>query len=73
MEQKLARNMVPIDGRELFAKEYTNPFAAPTVARPLLVDLTESEDSLYMAQSPLNRSEGEIGGEQYLQSLGNFK
>jgi hypothetical protein len=65
--------MVPIDGRDFFAKEYTNPFSASTVARPMLVDLTESEDSLYVAQSPLNRSEGEIGGEQYLQSLSNFK
>ena len=65
--------MVPIDARELFVKEYTNPFAGVKIAPPLLIDLSESEDSFYVAQSPLNRSEGEIGGDQYLQKLGSFK
>jgi len=37
---------------------------------PLLVDFSESEDSFfYGAPEPLDRSEGEIGGEIYMKNL----
>ena len=38
-----------------------------------MYEFEESEDSFYMEPSPLNRSEGEIGGDQYMSALKNFK
>ena len=71
--------MIPIDARELIAKDqqYRNPFAANNFAQsnlrpPKFAEIPDSEDSesLYMQYDPLNRSEGEIGGDIYLQGLG---
>lgn len=31
-----------------------------------MYEFEESEDSFYMEPSPLNRSEGEIGGDHYM-------
>jgi len=38
---------------------------------PIMADINESEDSFYLEQmqDPLNRSEGEIGGDIYMQNL----
>jgi len=66
--------MIPIDAREIIKNDakYTNPFLTgqrSKIPPPILVDVTESEDSFYMDPSPLNRSDGEIGGDLYMQSL----
>lgn len=65
---------------------YSNPFSQgsnaakvrqmkqSTIPPPLIMaDVNESEDSFYMEQmqDPLNRSEGEIGGDVYMQNLKN--
>lgn len=69
--------MVPIDARELLAQcdqKYSNPFANlkdKPVQAPFLVNIDESEDSFYLdgQDDPLQRSEGEIGGDIYMQQL----
>lgn len=39
-----------------------------------MADIPESEtESFYMEYDPLNRSEGEIGGDIFMQGLKNFK
>lgn len=38
-----------------------------------MVEVSESEDSFYMDMEPLNRSDGEIGGDLYMQGLKNFR
>jgi hypothetical protein len=63
--------MIPIDAREIIKKDtkYSNPFLTgqrSKVPPPLLVNVSDSEDSLFMEQSPMNRSEGEIGGDLYI-------
>ncbi len=63
--------MIPIDAREIIKKDtqYSNPFLTgqrTQIPSPLLVNVSDSEDSLFLEQSPMNRSEGEIGGELYI-------
>ena len=67
--------MIPIDARELLKHEtrYTNPFLTgqrSKIEPPIIVDISESEDSYYQGNySPMNRSDGELGGEQSMQAL----
>lgn len=71
--------MMPIDAKELMRLQqaYSNPFKTTSskkvIPKPLMYEFEESDDSFYMEPSPLNRSEGEIGGDVYMSGLKNFK
>ena len=69
--------MIPIDAKEVMRTQYSNPFKTVSTSKvippPLMYEFDESQDSFYMESSPLNRSEGEIGGDHYMAGLKNFK
>ena len=66
--------MLPVPARDVFNKEkYQNPFlreGAGTSIEPPIVMMyyedDESEDSYRSRKEPLNRSEGEIGGDLHM-------
>ena len=64
--------MIPISTQELFNKNQ-KPITHSRIQNiqpPMFVDLSESEDSFYYgAPEPLDRSDGEIGGDIYMKNL----
>ena len=64
--------MIPINANQLL---HTNSrpassYKGAAIQAPIFVDFSESEDSFYYgAPEPLERSEGEIGGDIYMRNL----